>query len=211
MFTPLRYQVTEVDCFPTSVLNAITWLFEEEELPGAVLQRIYACTLDGIERGVAGAYTTPHASRALAEWLGQFKTRSFAVATDVVEGRQVHLGPASRVLRWLRRGGVAVLDVCDTPAATHSLLALSASVGHVDFWDPYLRRAGHDYGRGALHLETDGRSPNLRIAKSRLDSRRNRPYSLGPYARRAAVLIRRTRYRRGRLAVSQRLHPNSMS
>jgi len=196
VFTPLRYQASEADCFPTSVLNALAWLFEEEELPGAVIRRIYAYTLDGIERGAGGAYTSRHASLALAEWLGQFKTRSFAVATEVLEGRQVRLGPASRLLRWLRRGGVAVLDVCDTPAATHSLLALSGRGDCIEFWDSYLRRAGYDYGRGAIRLETDGRRANLRILRSRLESRRDRPYCLGPDARRSAVLIRRTSHRR---------------
>jgi hypothetical protein len=196
VFTPLRYQASEADCFPTSVLNALAWLFEEDELPGAVVQRVYACTLDGIEHGVAGCCTSRPASIALAEWLGAFKSRTFAVATESLEGREVHLRPAGRIVRWLRRGGVAVLDVRDTPAATHSLLALSASGDHVDFWDPYLRRARYDYGRGAVRLETDGRSPNLSISRSRLESRRNRPYSLGPETERAAVLIRRTKYRR---------------
>lgn len=69
MFTPLRYQVTPADCYPTSVLNALVWLFERDELPGAALQRIYAYCLDGIERGVIGSYTSEHASLALMDWL----------------------------------------------------------------------------------------------------------------------------------------------
>jgi len=76
VFTPLRYQATEADCFPTSVVNALGWLFEEQELSGAVVQHIYACTLDGIQRGAMSSYTSRHASLALAEWLGQFKSRS---------------------------------------------------------------------------------------------------------------------------------------
>jgi hypothetical protein len=196
LFTPLRYQATQADCYPTSMLNALIWLFERHELPGAALQRIYACCLDGIERGRAGAYTSEHAALALVDWLRDFNTSSFAVATEVIVGRDLHLRRSSRVLRWLRRGGVAVLDVCDTAATTHSILALSTGTGHLNFWDPYLRGPRYNYGVGNMQLATGGRSPNLRLATVWLDSPRVRRYSLGPLAARTGVLIRRTRHGR---------------
>lgn len=200
MFTPLRYQATEADCYPTCVLNALVWLFERHELPGATLQHIYAFCLDGIESGAAGSYTSEHAGLALVDWLGDFKTRSFAVMTDVVNGHDLRLRRSSKILRWLQRGGVAIVDVIETAATTHSILALSAGADHLDFWDPYLRGANYDYGHGALRLETDGHSPNLRLSKSALDSPRARRYSFGPPSARAGVLIRRSR--RGRRRVS---------
>jgi len=193
LFTPLRYQATPADCYPTSVLNALVWLFERHELPGAAVQHIYAFCLDGIERGLVSSYTSEHAGFALADWLGEFKTRSFAVATEIVKGSDLHLRPSSAVLRWLGRGGVAVLDVCDTRATTHSILALNAGKDHLDFWDPYARGARYDYGRGSLRLDSDGHSPNLRLGKSWLDSARTRRYSFGPRTDRVGVLIRRTR------------------
>jgi hypothetical protein len=196
LFTPLRYQVTPADCYPTSVLNALVWLFERDELPGATLQHIYAYCLDGIERGVIGSYTSEHASLALIDWLAEFKTRSFAVATEAVRGRELHLRPSSGVLRWLRHGGVAILDVRITTVTTHSILALSAGSDYLDFWDPCMRGTRYDYGHGASTLETDGNSPNLRVTNSWLDSPRTRRYSFGPLAERSGVLIRRTR--RGR-------------
>ena len=193
MFTPLRYQASEADCYPTSAVNALVWLFERHELPGAALQHIYASCLDGIEHHLAGSYTSRHAGLALADWLGDFKTAGFAVTTEIVEGPDVHLRRSSRILSWLRRGGVAIVDVHVTPRTTHSILALGAGADHVDFWDPYIRAAGYDYGRGASLLETAGHSPNVRLARSWLDSPRARRYSFGPLAGRVAVLIRRTR------------------
>lgn len=204
MFTPLRYQVTHSDCYPTSVLNALVWLFARDELPGAALQRIYAYCLDGIERGVPGAYTSEHASLALVDWLDKFKTRSFAVTAEVIKGHDVHLRASSEVLRWLRCGGVAVLDIRITAVTTHSILALAAGRDHLDCWDPYIRGARYDYGRGTLRLETDGHSPNLRLAKSWLDSTRIRRYSFGPLAGRVGVLIRRTRGGRRRNSQASR-------
>jgi hypothetical protein len=173
-------------------VNALVWLFERNELPGAVLQHIYAFCLDGIEHGVAGSYTSEHAGLALAEWLGEFKTRSFAVATETVRGGDLHLRPSSRILRWLRHGGVAIADVCVTTHTTHSILALAAGSDYLEFWDPYIRSARYDYGAGASRLETDGHAPNLRLATAWLDTRRIRRYSFGPLAKRVSVLIRRT-------------------
>ncbi|MBI2293834.1 MAG: hypothetical protein HYU73_26565 [Betaproteobacteria bacterium] len=180
------------------------WLFARDELPGAALQRIYAYCLDGIERGVPGAYTTEYASLALMHWLDEFKTRSFAVATEVIKGHDVHLRASSEVLRWLGRGGVAVLDIRITAVTTHSILALAAGRDHLDCWDPYIRGARYDFGRGASRLETDGHSPNLRLAKSWLDSTRIRRYSFGPLAGRVGVLIRRTRGGRRRNSQASR-------
>lgn len=196
MFTPLRYQATEADCYPTCIVNALVWLFERHELPGATLQHIYAFCLDGIERGVAGSYTSEHAGLALAEWVGQFKTRSFGVATEVVRGRDLHLRPSSKVLEWLRRGGIAITDVCVTKNTTHSILALAVGGDCLDFWDPYIRSARYDYGIGAFRLDTDGRAPNLRLAIAWLDTPRTRRYAFGPLAKRVSVLIRRTTRRR---------------
>ena len=194
MFTPLHYQVTQVDCYPTSMLNALIRLFERHELPGAVLQRIYLSCLDGIERGITGSYTSEHASLALVDWLSGFRTPAFAIDIEVIAGPALHLKPSSRVLRWLKQGGVAVLDVCDTTATTHSILALTAGAGYVDFWDPYQRSPRYNFGSGSVRLATDGRSPNLRLAKARLDSPRSRRYSLGPPGNRSGVLIRRGRW-----------------
>jgi len=198
LFTPLRYQATEADCFPTSVLNALVWLFERSELPGAVLRHVYAHSLDGIERNVTGAYTSEHAGKAVADWLVEFRTRSFAVDVEILTGRELHLRGSSALLRWLHHGGVAVADVCDTPSAMHSILALAAGAGHLDFWDPYIRGRRYDYGRGASRLASDGHAPNLRLSKSALDGTRERRYCFGPFATRSSVLIRRIR--RGRRA-----------
>ena len=33
MKIPLRYQISEYDCGPTSMLNAVSYLFEREEIP----------------------------------------------------------------------------------------------------------------------------------------------------------------------------------
>ena len=40
MKIPLRYQTTEFDCGPTSLLNGISYLFEREEIPPEIIRNV---------------------------------------------------------------------------------------------------------------------------------------------------------------------------
>ncbi|MDR0904811.1 MAG: peptidase C39, partial [Oscillospiraceae bacterium] len=46
MKTPLQYQITEYDCGPTSLLNALRFLFEREDIPPDVPKYIMMYCLD---------------------------------------------------------------------------------------------------------------------------------------------------------------------
>ena len=53
--TPFRYQLSEFDCVPTTITNAISYLYDRHEIPPEVLQRIHLYTLDGVgRRGTSG-------------------------------------------------------------------------------------------------------------------------------------------------------------
>ena len=43
MKNPLHYQFSEYDCGPTSMQNAISFLFEREEIPPEVLRNVLRC------------------------------------------------------------------------------------------------------------------------------------------------------------------------
>ena len=51
MKNPLRYQISEYDCGPTSLLNAISFLFEREEIPPEVIRNIMLYCLDCYNAG----------------------------------------------------------------------------------------------------------------------------------------------------------------
>ena len=46
MKNPLRFQVTEYDCGTVALQNALSYLFEREELPAALVKAIHKYTLD---------------------------------------------------------------------------------------------------------------------------------------------------------------------
>ena len=63
MRSPLRYQATEYDCGPTTMTNAIMYLFEREEIPPDLIRHIGQCTLDSFDdKGHCGRFGTSGAA-----------------------------------------------------------------------------------------------------------------------------------------------------
>ena len=46
MKNPLHYQLSEYDCGPTSMMNAIAYLFEREEIPPEAVRNMMLYCLD---------------------------------------------------------------------------------------------------------------------------------------------------------------------
>lgn len=46
MKNPLHYQLSEYDCGPTAVLDAVSYLFEREEIPPEVIRNVMLYCLD---------------------------------------------------------------------------------------------------------------------------------------------------------------------
>ena len=74
MKTPLHYQMTEYDCGPISMMNAIIFLFDREQIPPDLIRNIMLYCLDGY--GAEGAPgrsgTTRAAMMFLSNFLGSF-------------------------------------------------------------------------------------------------------------------------------------------
>ncbi len=74
MKSPLRYQITEYDCGPASLLNGISFLFEREDIPPELVRNIMLYSLDtyGAD-GFSGKSGTTHtAMMFLSHWLNGF-------------------------------------------------------------------------------------------------------------------------------------------
>ena len=63
MDNPLRYQMTEYDCGPTSMLNAVSYLFRRDEIPPELTRNIMLYCLDCFGRTAARAGAAPRGWR----------------------------------------------------------------------------------------------------------------------------------------------------
>ena len=110
MKTPLHYQMTEYDCGPITVMNAIIYLFEREQIPPDLIRNIMLYCLDGY--GAEGAPgksgTTRAAMMFLSNWLnGYGETGHLAVSSRYLSGREVNFSQNGPLRDALRRGGRA--------------------------------------------------------------------------------------------------------
>lgn len=108
MKNPLHYQLSEYDCGPTAMLNAISFLFEREEIPPEIIRNIMLYSLDcygsGGTPGKAG--TSRMAMMFLANWLDGFgRVSEFRISARYVSGKAVHIGQESLICDALVRGG----------------------------------------------------------------------------------------------------------
>ena len=99
MKNPLHYQLSEYDCGPTAMLDAISYLFDREEILPEIIRNVMLYCLDcyGSE-GIPGKSGTSRAAMMfLSNWLNGFgEIRNLPVSSQYLSGKSVYL--AVRVL-----------------------------------------------------------------------------------------------------------------
>ena len=162
MDNPLRYQMTEYDCGPTSMLNAVSYLFRRDEIPPELTRNIMLYCLDCFgEDGSTGR------SRYLS-------------------GREVNFSQNGPLRDALRRGGAAVvrLDL----EGWHYVLLTRIEGGDVYLFDPYYHEGPFD--NAALRVTDEHPCSYNRIVPVHYFEREEiSVYSLGPFDTREAILL----------------------
>ena len=197
MYSPLQYQISEYDCVPTAFINAVSYLFERNEIPPMVIRHIYLYSLDTVGRkarqGSAG--TSTYAVRLLGNWLNSYKLKNFSVTTEFLEGSEVHLKQGNRILPCLEEGGVALCNILLSRRQEHYLMLIKIEDSWVYCFDPYFRIMLHGLRKNVCLMDnTDNRSPNLKIKIEWLEQDGDKTrFCLGPTQMRECLLIWRTR------------------
>jgi len=190
--------VSELDCVPTTFLNALCFLFERSEIPAQVVQRVHLYSLDAVGTDSKSKQgTSTWAVQHLAMWLRDAKYERFSLGVEYLSDSEVHLQKRNKIEDRLTKGGVALLCINTKVGISHYILALASIDGWIHCFDPYpisskeSIRGQYEFIDGsALH------TANLKISRGWLDAKNGtQPYQLGPGNDRECVLIRRTRYR----------------
>ncbi|MCB7320653.1 peptidase C39 [Lacrimispora sp. 210928-DFI.3.58] len=189
MKNPLRYQMSEYDCGPTSMLNGISYLFEREEIPPEVIRNIMLYCLDCYNaEGVPGKCGTSMAAMMfLSNWLCGFgKIGRLNISSQYLSGKSVFLGQESRINDALRRRGVAVVRLYYE--VEHYVLLTGEQDGVLLMFDPYYWE--ESYEEADIRIVKDHPCSYNRIVPASYFNRESKEtYSLGPYEGREAVLL----------------------
>lgn len=197
MKSPLSYQCTDYDCGPTTILNALSFLFERDEIPPEIVRHVMLYTLDAYDRKgeACRSGTSMLAMQFLAGWLNHFSAvKKFPLACERLTGREVHLGPVPGQLeRALQDGGVAIVKVMLD--CWHYVLFTGIEREAVLLFDPYYRERPFREPGIELIVGQPLRA-NRRVARALIDREETKPYACGPLAERECVLMFNTTRRR---------------
>lgn len=189
MKIPLRYQISEYDCGPTSMLNAVSYLFEREEIPPEVIRNIMLYCLDCYNaEGVPGKCGTSMAAMMfLSNWLCGFgKIGRLDISSKHLSGDRVFLGAGSEINDALRRGGAAVVRLYYD--VEHYVLLTGEKDGNMLMFDPYYWET--PFEEPDIYMVEDHPYTYNRIVPQRYFNRESKEtYALGPYEGREAVLL----------------------
>lgn len=167
MKSPLRYQFSEYDCGPTTMLNAVSYLFEREEIPPEIIRNVMLYSLDCYsKKGEPGrAGTSRMAMMFLSNWLDGFgRATNLPLSSQYLAGKSVYIGQESFINDALHRGGVAVVRLF-YDVEHYALLTGETADGSILMFDPWY------------------------VPAACFNREENAPYALGPIEDREAVLL----------------------
>lgn len=192
MKSPLRYQATEYDCGPTSMTNAIIYMFERDEIPPDLMRHIGQGTLDSFdENGHVGRYGTSGAAiRYFGSWLNELRYAGLLpIESWYAEKEDVYLGAGSKLTEALSSGSAIVLHVY-LNGYGHYVLITGEDEGCCKVFDPYYSYR-EPAGGGIVKVADQPFSHNLLVPKDVLNSTSTGDYSMGAVSTREALVISR--------------------
>ncbi|MDD6175793.1 MAG: peptidase C39 [Firmicutes bacterium] len=189
MNNPLRYQMTEYDCGPTSILNAVSYLFQREEIPPEIVRSVmlYCLGCFGTDGACGKSGTSCMAMMFLSNWINSFgQTGHLSISSQHLSGQEVNFSQNGRLRDASRRGGAAVARV-DLEGWYYVLLT-RIQEDAVFLFDPYYR--AEPFGDPALQMVAGHPDAYNRIVPIRyLEQDTQEIYAFGPVEEREAVLL----------------------
>jgi len=189
MKIPLHYQRTEYDCGPTSLLNAISFLFDVEDFPPDILRYLMIYTLDRHnENGEAHKNgTSKMAMSFIAYWLNDYaKATKFPIHAETLSGRDVYIYEDSPIIKALRQGGTAVVRVFLDCGHYVTLTGLSEE--GIELFDPYYLNTSFPHADIRM-IDNKPFSANRLVAFEHFNREDRIPYAFGPINDRTAVIL----------------------
>lgn len=191
MKIPLTFQITEYDCGTTSLLNALIYLFDREEVPISLLKAIYRYTLDaeGAHGIIGEAGTSREAVEKLSHWITRYsKANDFKITCENLEKEEV---TEDKIRECLNDNG-CVLARC-YQSVEHYVLITKMDDTFAYIFDPYYVEEDYYYHDEQVAVVLNQIFTHNRLVKiQRLFNQSKQDFSLMEIEKREVVLINRT-------------------
>lgn len=188
MKTPLKFQISEFDCGTVSLMNAIAFLYEREEIPAIILKKIHKYTLDSYdESGNEGQGGTSKKSvDKLCKWTSEYcKHSDFEFHCTHLQGGDITL---DKLKKTLNNNGCILMRTHLTDE--HYVIITKMNNKSVYIFDPYF--LPKEYYKNEKSIKIVYNKPfthNRKITLNRLLLEENKDLALGEIKSRECVLI----------------------
>ncbi|MBR3326936.1 MAG: hypothetical protein IKG22_06390 [Atopobiaceae bacterium] len=196
MKSPLRYQATDADCGKTSLVNALMYLFDREEIPPQAIDFITRVTGD-CNLGINDYYrgTSANALSYVGVWCNDYLVHAgMPVRCKALRDDEVSFSPDSPLVLGLHSGAVAVCGCL--VGVDHYVLITGYEEGQVRMFDPYYESYPPEHytltPTGVMWVDDQPFSHNRLVDAVVLDNPNAPSYSLYAKSGRDALLIWRT-------------------
>lgn len=194
MKNPLRYQLTEYCCGPTAVTNAISYLYEREEIPPDFVKAIHRYLLDDYNPVNGKAYhagTTTAVMKYFATWMNNFsKSTGFELVAEHLDGDDVYVGKDSKIYDVLSHGGAAVARSFLT-GDHHYITLTGIDDEYVYIFDPYNYGDRTDWADGIIAVQDQPYRYNRKVRWENLNAGGEGDYDLGNHDFHDVLVFRR--------------------
>lgn len=192
MKIPLHYQMTEFDCGPTALMNAVQFLFEGNEIPPDFPKKIMGYCLDGYDdNGIAyRTGTTKAAMQFLSQWFNQYSEMTgYPIRCEYLEKEAVTLNKDGAIMKALEDGGAVVIRcVFDVG---HYITLTGLEGGYLKAWDPYYMDKKIRIP-GVVYVEDQPKECNRLIRPEVMEQSNESFYAMDGMAKRNAVIFHKT-------------------
>lgn len=195
MKVPLRFQITEYDCGTVSLLNALVFLFEREEMPLELVKTIHKYTLDcHTEEGELGKTGKPkELIMNLSKWVTDLvNKKDFGVKfTRCVKG-EVNLDSIRSCIK--AKGVVFAKTYRCHDISEHYVIITSLDESNAYVFDPYyLDERHYDMDSEVSFIFDEPFKYNRIVKLDRLLSNTKKDLSLGRSDVRECILIEKVK------------------
>lgn len=189
MKIPLRFQITEFDCGTIALQNAITYLYDRENVPAELIRAISIYTVNcyddkgnisvqGINREVMDNMTV---------WIDKFlKQSNFGLSCQRYIGNSINL---DSIKECVDRDGCALFKTFRN-GNEHFVIITKIDSDDVYIWDSYyLGETYYDMERQISIIFNKPFHYNRRVSIDRFLSSSNKDFALGPIDSRECLLF----------------------
>lgn len=189
MKTPLRYQVSEYDCGPTSLYNAISFLFERHEIPAEVLKIIDKYTLDlsDDQKNPGKGGTSKKALNKISNLLNKYRKHNFRMQCKILNGEEVTL---EKINVCLKNNGCALVSVW-LENVEHYCIITKIHKNKVYIFDPYYLIKNNYRHKKVKIISNKIFTHNRFVTLKRLFSKTKKDFSMGEKEKRMCLLMNR--------------------